>query len=53
MNEWKFTTSEFLNWNIINLQIKVINSYMTIVFKASLHPYIWLTTFGVKNNTLI
>lgn len=53
LNEWKCTTSKFLNWQVITLQFKATDSYMTIVLKASPHPLIWLTTIGVKNNILI
>jgi hypothetical protein len=35
------------------LHIKVIDTYLTIVFKASLHPYIQLSIDGMKHEALI
>jgi hypothetical protein len=35
------------------LHIKVIYTYMTTIFRASLHPYIRLSIVGMKRETLI
>ncbi len=35
------------------LQVKATYVFLTIVFKVGLLPYLWLTTIGVKCDTLI
>ncbi len=35
------------------LYIKAVNTYFIIVFKVGLHPYIQLSTIGMKHETLI
>jgi len=35
------------------LQIKTTDTYITIIFRVGLHPYMWLSTFIIKRKTLI